>query len=318
MNKTILMEDSIMQKGLPATAGSKILQGFRAPIDAAVTERLRAAGYTLRSAPPAVEFSCIPHSPVPSTAVKAVAEGQSNAALFLDFSGMTGDQAALEGLFTIRPTYGTVSRYGLVPSVCSMDTVGIVCKDLKLGFELLAVIAGHDSRDGVSEPEMSYAYAPSEREIKGLALSRDKLPLLDVAGEVFSILACAELSGNLGRYDGIKFGYRASGFKGLDDLYLKTRTEGFSLDTKLTLVVGAMVLSEGVYEKRYHKAMQIRRMLRDQTDELLAEYDVLSVPALIAPLCGLPSVTKPDGTRLVAMRKNENALFAAAERGIAL
>ncbi|MCL2030865.1 MAG: amidase family protein [Oscillospiraceae bacterium] len=318
-SKPVFLEDSILRKGLPATAGSKILQGFKAPFDAAVAERLTGAGYALRSEPPGTEFGIAPPAPVPSPVVTAVAEGRADLALCNDFSGAAGDQAAALGLYTIRPTYGTVSRYGLIPSVCSMDAVSVVCRDLRQGFALLEVIAGHDERDGVSEPEPSYRYAPSEEPLKTAAVSRETLPMADAGPAVMDILVCAELSGNLSRYDGLRFGYRSPDFKGLEELYLKTRTEGFSPETKLSLVVGAMVLSEGWYEKRYHKAMQIRRMLRDGIDALLMKYDVLSAPAWAAPLCGLPSVTlpgaAPPAARLVAARKRENALYAAAERG---
>ena len=315
--KPIFLEDSIMRKGLPATAGSKLLQGFNAPFDAAVAERLRDRGFALESGPVAAEFGWASLPPKASAAVAAVADGRADVALFNDFAGTTGDLAASKGLYTIRPTYGTVSRYGLIPSVCSMDVISIVCKDLRQGFAVLSVIAGHDDRDGVSEPETSYSCAPSPDALTVAALDEASLPL----PQVMTILASAELSGNLSRYDGVKFGFRASDFKGLDDLYRKTRTEGFSIDSKLALVVGSMVLSEGLYQKRYHKAMQIRRKLYDQMNALLADADVLTVPpsikggSLLAPLCGLPSVTLPDGTRLLAARKRENVLCAAAERG---
>lgn len=320
--KPIYLEDSIMQKGLPATAGSKILSGFKSPFDAAVVERLSQKGYTLQSIPPAAEFGLYPltqEPPLP-TAVSAVRDRVCDFALCNDFSGQNRQSASDSGLYYIHPTYGSVSRYGLIPSVSSMDTIGIVCKNLADGFALLSVIAGHDDRDGISLPSSSYAFAPSETPLRTVVLSEDTSPLLPVLPEAALILFCAELAGNISRYDGLNFGYRTSEFHGLEDLYLNTRTEGFTLNTKLSLVMGAMVLSESYYTPRYHKAMQVRRALYTALDALFTAADIISVPPslrggeLLAPLCGLPSVGLPDGTLLMAARSNENALYAAVKR----
>ena len=167
---SVVLEDSIMQKGRPVTAGSIMLENFISPLDATVVERLEAAGVCILGKTQMDEFGIaglftseilqstgsladapIPHSEfrIPNSgAVSAVAEGVADIALCNDYTGIIGQYAAAHGLYYIHPTYGTVSRYGLIPAVASMDQIGIVCKSPAEGFRVLSIIAGHDSRDG--------------------------------------------------------------------------------------------------------------------------------------------------------------------------
>ena len=349
---TVALEDCIMQKGKPATAGSKILENFVAPFDATVIDRLRAGGVAIAGQANMCEFG-IGMTTAPeglSGAVKAVADGLAPLALGSDIFGVSRRMAAENGLFYIHPTYGTVSRYGLIPSACSMDQIGVACRNLTEGFKLLSVIAGHDEKDGAMFPGTSYTYAKEDRKIT-VGLPSDiigragktgdgvcafaaafntadmELPLFDMGKQVMAILSSAEINNNISRYDGIKFGARTEQYRTLNDLYLNTRTECFGLETKLTAMIGAMVLSQDQYVPYYEKAMKVRRLIRDSLR--FDGYDVIALPAAIgddtyenlslyalAPLAGLPSIAfscQGQGIQLIANVKDENALLTAWE-----
>jgi Asp-tRNA(Asn)/Glu-tRNA(Gln) amidotransferase A subunit family amidase len=289
----IYIDDSIMRGGEPATAGSRILEGFKAPFDAEVITRLggELTGVILG------EFGLEPPQDDLPTPL-----------LCNDIFGHIRKQAAKRGLCYIRPKYGTVSRYGLIPAACSMDQIGVLCESPDEGFALLARIAGHDPKDGAMLPQKSYVYSKPES-FKGIRKA-ENLPYSDVYAQVLHILAYAEISNNISRYDGIKFGKRAAGFKGLNDLYLKTRTEYFGGETKLALVMGAWALSSGQYAGIYEKAMKIRRLIKESLN--FEGYDALEVEPgnPLAVLAGLPSLTF-NGTEYVA--ETESALLGAWE-----
>ncbi|MCL2351299.1 MAG: amidase family protein [Firmicutes bacterium] len=350
----VALESGIMRKNRPAAAGSGILANFAAPFDAAVVTRLLENGVEIAGSTRMSEFGvCIaPDEPVPASgAVRAVADGAAAAALCNDVFGLNRRQAAENGVCYIHPTYGTVSRFGLIPLACSMDQIGAVCRDLADGFRLLSLIAGNDPNDGAMFPEKKYEYKRLDKKIRvglpaGVVAMADgasreslrdfaakfaaadaELPYFGAHRQVMTILACAEISGNLSRYDGVKFGYRSPEYGSLNELYLKSRTEGFGAETKLAVIMGVMTLSREEYVRRYDKAMRIRRLIRDSLR--FGEYDVIALPAAIggsrydnlalyslAPLAGLPSVSFPyggSGIQLVADVKNESALLTAWE-----
>ncbi|MCL2057025.1 MAG: amidase family protein [Oscillospiraceae bacterium] len=295
----IYLDDAIMQKGKTASAGSKMLENFTAPIDAAVAVRLTVPAESIKLG----AFGLQPPGKLPTGKLPEDAP-----VLCSDVFGHVRIQAAKQGLCYIRPTYGTVSRYGLIPSVCSMDQIGVVCKNPREGFALLEQVAGHDENDGAMFPEKSYSYKNTGKPV----ISREKTPYSDVYDAVLQILAYAEISGNLSRYDGIKYGFRAENCGTLSELYTKTRTEAFSTEEKFAVIMGCLVLSQGNYERYYEKAMKLRRLIKQSLS--FDKYDVLAVPvgSPLAVLAGLPSITFGD-TELVADVKNENALFAAWE-----
>jgi aspartyl-tRNA(Asn)/glutamyl-tRNA(Gln) amidotransferase subunit A len=282
-----------MRKGVPATAGSRILEGFRAPFDAEIITRL---GGELES----VALGEFGLEPPP---------GDLPAPLLCnDIFGFVRMQAAKRGLCYIRPTYGAVSRYGLIPAACSMDQIGVLCGSPEEGFGILARIAGHDPKDGAMLPQKSCAYARPES--FGGIRKAEGLPYAEVYAQVLRILAYAEISNNVSRYDGIKFGKRAAGFKGLNGLYLKTRTEYFGEEAKLALVMGSWALSSGQYAGVYEKAMKVRRLIKESLK--FEGYDALEVApgSPLAVLAGLPSLTF-GGKEYVA--QTENALLGAWE-----
>jgi len=334
----IVLDDNIMQKGKPATAGSKILQNFISPFDAAVVERLQTHQYQVTERTTPDEFGIFPFDDSEKIldAAKAVADGSAGYALCNDVFGRYRQQAAENDCCYIHPTYGTVSRFGLIPTACSMDRTGVLCKNMTDGFKLLSQIAGKDSRDGAMFPEENYNYAPQDKKLTiGLPANCEilnsltkkfetvaiELEYFNVYKQVMHILSFAEISNNINRYDGIKFGYRAEDYKGIGDLYVKTRAEGFGLNGKLVSIMGAMVLDN--YEVYYEKAMKIRRLVKKSLK--FDTYDIIALPcefeaSALTALAGLPSVSfnyNEQGIQLIANVKDEHLLLSAWERCMA-
>jgi aspartyl-tRNA(Asn)/glutamyl-tRNA(Gln) amidotransferase subunit A len=368
-----------MQKGIAATAGSRMLEGFVAPFDATVVTRLVESGASIVGRAAMDEFGAagLFGTEALTEAVSAVSNGIADVALCNDYTGATNQAAAAQGLCYIRPTYGTVSRYGLIPAVPSMDSIGVVCKSLETGFQALSIIIGYDEKDGamLSDTELQDSRkrkAESEKLSQlRVAVTKNKsalnmdvfgdisesveleLEYSDVYGQIMQILCCAELSNNISRYDGIKFGYRTKDYSGLRELYTRSRTEAFGSDVKLTAMLGAMVLSADNYSLYYDKAMRLRRLIKESLK--FDNYDVIairmsgkantpaahgaggSVPTastaeecltccsrenppyhMLPYLCGLPAVITPD-FMLMANAGNEDvikAVFKAIGKGL--
>jgi aspartyl-tRNA(Asn)/glutamyl-tRNA(Gln) amidotransferase subunit A len=247
-----------------------------------------------------------------------------------DVFGHVRVQAAKQGLCYIRPAYGTVSRYGLIPTASSMDQIGVVCGNPAEGYDILSQIAGVDEKDGAMRPDNSLSYTNKSGVITAavpedaggsitevyqrLGAEKVKLPHYELYSSVHAILAYAELSNNISRYDGLKFGHRAAEYRGLEELYTKSRTEGFGLEAKLAAIVGGLVLSTEYYEKYYVRAMRLRRVIRDSARQVLGKYGVIVLPAgnPLAALAGLPSLTA-GGVEFVADVGNKDALIATQE-----
>ena len=351
----VALEDSIMQQDKLVTAGSKMLRNYTSLISATVVTRLLDGEYKIAGKTKMDEFgidNILSDSPdILSAAVKVVADDVAAYSLCNDVFGKYRRQAAQNGCCYIRPTYGTVSRYGLIPLVSSMDQIGIVCKNLHDGLLLLKYIAGNDINDGAMFPEKKYNYdkinskitvgvpdavvsradKDTQGAIKSFAEKFNSVSInlehFDIYKQVMYILSSAEISNNINRYDGIKFGYRASGYRGIDGLYTKSRTEGFGLNTKLTAIIGTIVLSQDYYTSYYEQAMKIRRLVKESLR--FSDYDIIALPCAIsgskydnlslyalAALAGLPSISFPykgQGIQLVANVKNESIFKAVWE-----
>lgn len=335
--KSFALDDNIMVKGGLTTAGSKMLYNFISPLEATVAKKLKDAGMELVGKTTLDELA-VPGittqtSDILSGAVGAVSKGICKIALCNDVSGKIRRQAPGKGLYYIHPTYGTVSRFGLIPTVSSMDQIGIVCKNVDEGFEALATIAGRDENDVTTYAQDVYSYAPREGRLKigipsnVIKLADEKnrksiyefvrnnyteefeLKYFDVFSQIMYILSSAEIGNNTSRYDGVKFGYRTGNYTDLNTLYTNTRAEGFELDLKLASIVGAFVLSKEYYETYYLKSMKIRRLIKEHADEIFKLYDAIALPLKLndtdpyansalyafATLCGLPSVSLPLG-----------------------
>jgi aspartyl-tRNA(Asn)/glutamyl-tRNA(Gln) amidotransferase subunit A len=290
----LLIDDSIMQKDKPATAGSAILESFIAPFDATVVTRLKNNSIAIDGSIVLPEFGLSAPDELPDAII-----------LCNDIFGYVRRQADAQGMCYIRPAYGTVSRYGLIPVATSMDQIGIVCKDPIEGFDLLSVIAGHDEKDGAMTAQKKYSYNGDETQLRKV---EEMPPYAEVYEQVMMILAYAEINNNTNRYDGIKYGVRVQGAKGLEELYTKTRTELLGKHVKLAAVMGCMVLSANQYKPLYDKAMRIRRKIKESFE--FDKYDVYCLPpdSHAAVLCGLPSLTF-SGCQWVTDAGNENALL---------
>lgn len=321
--KAIAVDDTILVAGVTATAGSKMLCNFKPLFDAEAVSRLKNAGYRITGKTNVGEFgldvlgetsfagpSTNDDGTLAGAAAALTASGAVKGALNVDLNGAPRRAAALADVVFVKPTYGTVSRYGIIPCACSGEQIGVTAKNAAAAAELLAVIAGHDDKDGTSIPEKRYAYQigdsirgmrfgiPKEYLEKadpdvtervlafgrvmaggGASVGEFSLAEAGLAQSAWHILMSAETCNNLSRYDGIKFGYRTEAFQNLDELYTKSRTEAFSLLTKAVTLYGSDVLSKGRYEECYDKSLRVRRVLRSKLSEVFQSYDCIIAPA---------------------------------------
>lgn len=317
----IAVDDTILVKGVPATAGSKMLENFTPLFSAEAVERLEKAGYGISGKANVGEFgldlmgetsyfgATEVDGKLVSAAAALVKNGDVQAALSVDLNGAPRRAAAVSGLDFIKPTYGTVSRYGVIAAACSGEQIGVTAADAKAVKEILTVIAGHDTKDGTSLPAEKYDYADVELSGKKVALVKElydlasdevkanldkyvaSLKALGVTVETVSlecvkqaqtawqILMSAETTNNLSRFDGVKYGYRTADYKNIDELYVKSRTEAFGFLTKATIIYGSDVLAKGKYEACYDKSLRIRRVIVNKLKEIFASYDAILTPA---------------------------------------
>jgi aspartyl-tRNA(Asn)/glutamyl-tRNA(Gln) amidotransferase subunit A len=324
------IKDVLCTKGISTTAGSRILEGFVPPYDATVVARLKAAGIVIPGKTNMDEFAMgsstensayfTTHNPwdlsrVPGGSsggsAAAVAADQCLAALGSDTGGSVRQPASLCGVVGLKPSYGRVSRYGLIAFASSLDQVGILTKDVTDAALLLAAIAGHDPCDSTSldTPVPDYTAAlmgdvrgvrvgvPQEYFVDGLqpeveaavcaavstladlgAEVQDiSLPHTDYALPVYYLIAPAEASANLARYDGVRYGLRAKS-ENLDRLYKATRALGFGPEVKRRIMLGTYALSAGYYDAYYLKAQQVRTLIKADFDAAFEEVDVIVGP----------------------------------------
>ena len=318
----IAVDDTLLIKDVPATAGSRILEGFTPLFSAEAVERLQQKGYTVAGKTHVGEFGLdlvgefsyyAPQSgALQGAAASAVAAGDVKAALGVDMNGAPRRAAALAGVDFLKPTYGTVSRYGVISCAASGEQVGVYGKDAKNVAELMAVIAGHDPKDGTSLKNETSDYTLADVQGKKVALVTDLLQKADeatrakvlafadelkaagvevveidcdlfaLANTAWQILMCAETCNNVSRYDGVKYGHRAADYKNIDELYVNTRTEGFNFLTKAVILYGSDVLSKHRYKDCYDKSLRVRRVVSEAIDRLFGQYDALLTPAAFA------------------------------------
>ncbi len=244
----------------------------------------------------------------------AVAAGMTAFALASDTGGSIRQPAALCGVVGIKPTYGRVPRYGLIALASSLEQIGPITRDVRDGAELLNIICGHDRRDSTSAcTEVPDFTANLGQDIKGMRIGipteyfqgnidegvRDSvkesikvledlgalcdevsLPHTEYAVAAYYVISAAEASSNLARYDGIRFGYRAKEYTDLDDMYIKTRSEGFGTEVKRRILLGTYVLSSDNYDTYYKKSLKVRRLVKDDFDKIFKDYDIIAGPTL--------------------------------------
>lgn len=317
----IAVDDTILVKGTPATAGSKMLENFTPLFSAEVVEKLEKAGYGISGKTNVGEFgldlmgetSYFGANEVDGKLVSAAAalvkDGAVTAALNVDLNGAPRRAAAVAGVDFLKPTYGTVSRYGVIAAACSGEQIGVTAADADAVKEILTVIAGHDSKDGTSLPAEKYDYEAVEvsemkvalvKELYDLASDETKanldkyiaslkalgatvetvsLDCIKEAQTAWQILMSAETTNNLSRFDGVKYGHRTADYKNIDELYVKSRTEAFGFLTKATIIYGSDVLAKGKYESCYDKSLRIRRVVTEKIKAVFAQYDAILAPA---------------------------------------
>jgi aspartyl-tRNA(Asn)/glutamyl-tRNA(Gln) amidotransferase subunit A len=327
----LALKDIFVTQGVETTAGSRILQGFVPPFDGTAVAKLKAAGAVLSGKLAMDEFAMgssnenTPfekvRNPWDVTRVPGGSSGGSAAAvaarevfgtLGTDTGGSIRQPASLCGIAGLKPTYGRVSRYGVVAFASSLDQVGPMARTAEDCALLLQAIAGHDPLDSTSAdlPVPDYR-AAAQRGVKGLRLGVPReyfvdgmdpdvercvragidrlkalgatvqdvsMPHTGYAVATYYIVATAEASSNLARYDGVRFGYRTREARGLKELYLKSRAEGFGTEVKRRIMLGTYVLSAGYYDAYYLKAQKIRTLIRGDFDQAFEKVDAIVCP----------------------------------------
>lgn len=319
----VAVDDTILVKDAPSTAGSRMLEGFKPLFSAEAVKRLEEKGYLVAGKTHVGEFGldlvgefsyynkANESEKLYGAAAQAVADNNVKYALSVDMNGSARRAAMLSGVSFLKPTYGTVSRYGVISCAASGEQIGVCAKDCDGIAEIMSVIAGNDTKDGTSLKDTSceyktdadikgakvaivkelldkasddvkesvYAYA-EELKAQGVTVEEISLDIFDTANTAWQILMCAETCNNVSRYDGVKFGHRSDTYKNIDELYVNSRTEGFNFLTKAVILYGSDVLSKNRYADCYDKALRIRRVVADKIKEVLNTYD-----ALLTPVC---------------------------------
>ena len=370
----VAIKDNMCTKGLLTTCSSKILYNFVPTYTAEAVLNLEKAGAVILGKTNMDEFAMgsttetsaygvtknpwnTGHVPGGSSggSCAAVAAEECSYALGSDTGGSIRQPSSFCGVTGIKPTYGTVSRYGLIAYGSSLDQIGPIAKDVTDCATILEAIASHDVTDSTSvqredydftsalvddvrgmkigiprdyfgdglDPEVKVAVlgAAKKLEEKGAIVEEFDLSLVEYAIPAYYVIACAEASSNLARFDGVKYGYRTEQYDGLHNMYKKTRSEGFGAEAKRRIMLGSFVLSSGYYDAYYLKALRTKALIKQAFDKAFEKYDVILGPAAptTAPklgaslsdplkmylgdiytisvnLAGLPGITLPCGT----------------------
>ena len=395
----VAIKDNMCINGMLTSCSSKILSNFVPTYTATAVEKLQEAGAVIIGKTNMDEFAMgsttetsaygvtrnpwdLEHVPGGSSggSCAAVAAGETYLALGSDTGGSIRQPSSYCGVTGIKPTYGTVSRYGLVAYASSLDQIGPVGKDVADCAALLEIIAGHDAKDSTSmkredldfsasmtdkivgmkfgvpkeylseglNPEVKEAFMNTLKSLTemGAVVEFFSMKTTEYMIPAYYIIASAEASSNLERFDGVKYGFRAKEYEGLHDMYKKTRTEGFGEEVKRRIMLGSFVLSSGYYDAYYLKALRTKALIKKEFDQAFSKYDVLLAPAspFTAPklgeslkdplamylgdiytvavnLCGLPGITVPCGKdvaglpigiQMIGDCFKENNLFRAA------
>lgn len=399
----VTIKDAITVKGMPTTAASKILEGFVPPYNAHVVEKLEQAGAIIIGKNNMDEFamgSTTEHSAYAVTANPwdtqrvpggssggsgaSVAACQCFASLGSDTGGSIRQPASFCGCVGIKPTYGRVSRYGLLAYASSFDQIGPMTRTVEDAAAVLQVIAGHDRRDSTCSPVDVPDYRAAmlaQDDLKGMKIGLPReffghegldagvaatcqkavdaarelgaeivevsLPHTEYSIASYYILAAAEASSNLARYDGVRYGHRTAEPRNLEDMYTSSRTEGFGLEVQRRILLGSYVLSAGYYDAYYRKAAQVRRLIRQDYLDALTQCDMILAPVSPVPawkmggmsadplqmyfmdiftlslnLAGLPGLSVPAGmsdgmpvgVQLLGRAFDEGRLFLAGDK----
>lgn len=389
-----VVKDNFLAFGAPTTAASKILENFEAPMQATAVEKLEAEGAICIGK---ANLDAFAHggstensaygptkNAFDTTRVAGGSSGGSAVVTALDIvpfalgsdtGGSIRQPASFNGVVGVKPTYGAVSRFGVVAMASSTDVIGTFTTNIDDAELVMEIISGRDARDMTTLPDffkledskpgqkigLIKDFMTSEVDSEVLARTNEYIDKLRLAGHtveevelpmakyalaIYYIVVPAELSSNLGRYDGIRYGYRAEGVKTLAELYGKTRDQGFVTENKRRIMIGSYVLSSGFFDAYYLQAQKARTLLINEFDKLFTEYDVLVGPVVPTPafklgentanpimmyltdimtvptsLAGLPALSVPAGTteaglpvgvQLMGPRRSDARLLALA------
>ncbi len=393
------IKDNMCIKGTKTTCASKMLENFIAPYNATVIDKINDENMISLGKTNMDEFAMgsstetsyfkktrnpwdlerIPGGSSGGSAA-AVASNMVPWALGSDTGGSIRQPAGCCGIVGLKPTYGLISRYGLIAYASSLDQIGTFTKDVEDTAILLNVIAGHDDRDTTSAKQEKKDYTKAlKNDVKGLKIAIPKeffgegineevkaelekaiekykelgatveevsLNVAEYALATYYIIACAEASSNLGRFDGIRYGYRSPKFNNLRDIYINSRSEGFGDEVKRRIILGTYVLSSGYYDAYYKKAQQVRTLVKNKFDEVFENHDIIltptapttafkigeksdnplemylsdictvsvniaGIPGLSMP-CGVDSKGLPVGMQLIGKRFDEETILNAA------
>ena len=328
----VAVKDNMCTEGMLTTCSSKILGNFIPTYTAEAVRNLEKAGAVIIGKTNMDEFAMgsttetsafgetknpwnLEHVPGGSSggSCAAVAAEECSYALGSDTGGSIRQPSAFCGVTGIKPTYGTVSRYGLIAYGSSLDQIGPIAKDVTDCATILEAIASHDTKDSTSVKREDYRFTEALKDdVKGMKIGipRDyfgdgldpeirqtvlsaaetlkekgavveefDLSLVEYAIPAYYVIACAEASSNLARFDGVKYGYRTKEYEGLHNMYKKTRSEGFGAEVKRRIMLGSFVLSSGYYDAYYLKALRTKALIKQAFDRAFAKYDVILGPA---------------------------------------
>ena len=373
LTNLVAFDDMILTTELPTTAGSKMLDGYVSLFEAEVVNKLKKAGYNLAGKVNVGEFNVDLMGETSyfgavtdesGNLVGAISEVMNDtdivATVAVDVNGAQRRGVMATDLVYLKPTYGTVSRFGIIPTACSGESVCVIARNASDLEKILKVIAGHDDKDGTSIDDsrmnsekasakaiekvafLKDMFAISEKdaceakkalESVGVATADIDSGVLSKAGPAWNMLMSAELTNNVSRYDGVKFGYRSSNYTNIDELYTNSRTEAFGELLKTAILYGSEVLSTNNYDKMYDKSLRVRRVISEAMDSIFAEYDAIALPVAskkvftakdvadnayiayeesrftaISTIVGLPTIVK-CGYQIIGRAFAENALL---------
>ncbi len=323
--KIIALDDMVLTKDYPTAAGSKMLEGYMSLFNAEVVDRLESNGYAIGGKAKVGEL-CIDllgetsyfgatereDGTLITASSELVKNGEALAAIGLDANGTSRRAASLNGQICVKPTYGTVSRFGTISIACSGEAVSVTANTVSAVKEILDVIAGHDDKDGTSLSEEKCAliksnaeFSPAKKiaiaksitesaddsvkariaevkktlEANGIEVCEIDDSVIAAAKSAWNILMSAELCNNVSRYDGVKYGYRTPNYTTIDELYTNSRTEAFGELLKTAILFGSETLSTDNYMKMYDKGLRIRRVIVEKFAEIFESYDAVLMPA---------------------------------------
>ncbi|BDF58289.1 aspartyl/glutamyl-tRNA amidotransferase subunit A [Christensenellaceae bacterium] len=341
-----IIKDNMCTKGVLSTASSKMLYNYKPVYDATVIEKLKAEDYVMVAKANMDEFAMgsstetsyfgVTKNPWDTSRVPGGSSGGSAAcvaadeavfSLGSDTGGSVRQPAAFCGVVGLKPTYGTVSRFGLMAFASSLDQIGPLTKNVEDSAFVMDIISGNDKRDTTSaimdyphygegmkqdikgmkvgipkeylaqevDPQVKQSYLDAIKlfESMGAVVEETSLPTFDYALSAYYVIASAEVASNLSRFDGIRYGYRTEHYDDLKQMYKNTRSEGFGDETKRRIMLGNYVLSSGYYDAYYLKALKVKTLIKNDFDNLFGKYDILLSPTAPTPAFQIGAKSTP-------------------------